>query len=132
MSKEAQPPDKPSASEPSPPYTLPKKVGILYSDVKREYFPTEEQFITEKSAKSDAEAIAEYLIKLGVKAELYPGNPKALEKLRQDKPNMVINLAASVRGQEFLAATIPATLELFEIPYPGAGMLGESLAYNKF
>jgi hypothetical protein len=30
---------------------LPKKVAILYSDVKREYFPTEAHYITEKDAQ---------------------------------------------------------------------------------
>ena len=42
-------------------HSLPKRVGIIYSDVKREYFPTEVQYITEKTALPDAEKIAQYL-----------------------------------------------------------------------
>jgi D-alanine-D-alanine ligase len=41
-------------------------------------------------------------------------------------------LVGSVKGFEFLASAIPAVLELLEIPYTGASILGESLSYNKF
>ncbi len=132
MKEESKPLDKPLQLDSGQHYILPKKVAILFSEVKREYFPTEEQYITEKDAQYDAEVIAEYLIKMGVSTKLYPGTPDALEKVRSDKPDMVLNLVASVRGQEFLAATIPAALEFMGIPYTGAGILGESLAYNKF
>lgn len=45
---------------------------------------------------------------------------------------MVLNLTGSVKGNEYLASTIPGVLELLDIPYTGAGILGESLSYNKF
>ena len=111
---------------------LPKKVGIIYSDVKREYFPTEAQYITEKEALHDAQVIATYLEKLEIKPNLYPGNEELSEKLRKDKPDVVMNLVGSVKGNEYLAYTIPGVLEILDIPYTGAGILGESLAYNKF
>lgn len=111
---------------------LPKTVGLVYSDVKREYFPTKEQYLTEKDAFRDAKIIASYLEKMGVKPLFYPGNQQIAKKLLIEKPQMVINLVGSVRGNEYLASTIPATLELLEIPYTGAGILGESLSYNKF
>ncbi len=113
-------------------YPLPKKAGIIYSDVKREYFPTEVQYLTEKEALKEAKIIASYLEKMNIKPLLYPGNANLPEKLRHDKPEVVLNLVGSVRGQEYLASTIPAVLELLEIPYTGAGILGESLSYNKF
>lgn len=111
---------------------LPRTVGLIFSDVKREYFPTEEQYLTEKDALRDAKIIASYLEKMGVTPLFYPGNPQIARKLLAEKPDMVINLVGSVRGNEYLASTIPATLELLEIPYTGAGILGESLSYNKF
>lgn len=122
---------KPNKDKP-PQYPLPKKVAILYSDVKREYFPTEEQFITEKEAKEEAQVVANYLEKMGVSAQLFPGNPDVVQSLRKSKPDMVINMVSSIRGQEFLSASIPGTLELLEIPYTGAGILAESIVYNKF
>lgn len=111
---------------------LPKKVAILYSDVKREYFPTEIQYITEKDAYRDALVIAKYLNKLKIKTFLFPANESLPENLKRTKPNVALNLVGSVRGNEYLASTIPALLELLEIPYTGAGILGESLSYNKF
>jgi len=111
---------------------LPKTVAIIHSDVKREYFPTEAQYITEKDAAKDAKIISKYLEKLGVKVKLYPANELLPEKLRKDKPEMVLNLTGSVKGNEYLSSTIPGVLEILDIPYTGAGILGESLAYNKF
>lgn len=111
---------------------LPKKIGIIYSDVKRSYFPTLAQYLTEKDAFYEAEVIAKYLKKLGPRIFFYPGKADLAEKLRHDKPYVVLNLVGSVKGNEYLAASIPGILELLEIPYTGAGILGESLSYNKF
>ena len=113
-------------------YDLPKKVGIIYSDAKREYFPTEEQYITEKDAEKDSKVIAKYLEKMGIKVRLYPGNTDLPEFLRNDPPDMVINLVDSVKGYEALSSAIPGVLELLEIPYTGADILGCSLTFNKF
>lgn len=116
-------------------FNLSKKVksaGIVYSDAKREYFPTEVQYLTEKGAKEDAEVIAKYFRKLGIKPKLYPANDSLAQKLHRDKPGLVLNLVGSVKGKEFLAASIPGILEVLDLPYTGAGILGESIAYNKF
>ena len=122
--------DQQTSSEVS--LSLPKKVGLIYSEVKREYFPTEVQYLTEKDALDDAQIIAKYLEAMGIKAFLYPGDPQLPERLRRHKPDLAINLVGSVKGNEYLASTIPAVLELLEIPYTGTGILGESLSYNKF
>jgi D-alanine-D-alanine ligase len=111
---------------------LPASVGILYSDVQREYFPTEAQYITEQDAEADARLIGEYLAALGTTISLYPGDAELPERLRRDAPDMVINLVDSVKGVESLAAAIPGILELLDIPYTGADMLGMSLDTNKF
>ncbi|OGK23778.1 hypothetical protein A3D76_04175 [Candidatus Roizmanbacteria bacterium RIFCSPHIGHO2_02_FULL_37_9b] len=110
----------------------PKTAAIVYSDVKRRYFPTEEQYLTEKDAVKDAKVIAKYFVKLGIKPMLYPANSVLPKKLKKDKPDMVLNLVGSVKGEEYLAASIPGVMELLEIPYTGTGILGESLSYNKF
>jgi D-alanine-D-alanine ligase len=111
---------------------LPKKVGITYSDVRRDDFPTEAQFITEKDAEQDARLIGDYLEKMGIAVCLQPGNADLPERLNHSRPDMVINLVDSVKGQESLAATIPGVLELLDLPYTGAGVLGLSLDTNKF
>lgn len=111
---------------------LPKHVGIIYSDVKREYFPTEEQYLTEKDAEHDAKLIGTYLDRMGIDFTLYPADEALVENLRKKKPEMVFNLVDSVKGNEYLSSSIPGVLELVDIPYTGAGILGLSLTYNKF
>jgi len=113
-------------------HEFPKKVAILYSDVKRDYFPTNEAYITEKDSHKNAEIIKNYLTKLGIETDLIPGNLKLPHVLYKSKPELVINLVDSVKGSEFLSSSIPGVLELLEIPYTGAGILGLSLCENKF
>jgi len=110
----------------------PRKVGIVYSHVQREDFPTEAQYITEKDAAHDAHLVGEYLGAMGVQVELYPGDAALAERLQRDQPEMVFNLVDSVKGKEDLAAAIPGVLELLGIPYTGASMLGMALDTNKF
>jgi D-alanine-D-alanine ligase len=111
---------------------MPKTVGIIYSEVRREYFPTETQYLTEKNAEHEAQVIGSYLEKMNIGVHYYPGTPNLVIRLAEDNPDMVINLAGSIIGQEYLSSTIPGILESLEIPYTGAGILGESLTYNKF
>ena len=111
---------------------LPHSVGVVYSDVKREYFPTEAQYLTEKQAKADAQVIASCLQKMGIVAHLFPANSDLPQALKKTRPDMVLNLTGSVKGNESLASTVPALMELLDLPYTGAGILGESLSYNKF
>lgn len=110
----------------------PKSIAILYSEAKREYFPTEEQYLTEAQGYHDAKIIAKYIQKMGIKTYLFPGNEKLAFNLKKYKPQMAINLVDSVRGSEPLQATIPSLLELMQIPYTGAGIFGATLVCNKF
>ncbi|HSX39126.1 MAG TPA: hypothetical protein VLI92_00865 [Candidatus Saccharimonadales bacterium] len=111
---------------------LPKKVAILYSEVKREYFPTEDQYKSEVGVIDEAKAVAGYLNKMGIETLVAPGNYELSKFLEQNRPDMVFNLVQSVRGHEELEPTIAAMLELMEIPYTGTGMLGLSITHNKY
>lgn len=113
-------------------YTLPKKIAILYSEVKREYFPTEVQYITEKDAEHDAKVVSEYINRLNIETRLFSGNDTLPLELKHYQPDIVLNLVDSVKGLEHLASTVPALLELLEISYTGAGILGSALCFNKF
>jgi D-alanine-D-alanine ligase len=115
-----------------PAFEMPRTISIVYSDVQREYFPTESLYITEKDAEKDARIIAGYLEKLGMTVLLHPGNAELPEWLRRNNPAMVINLVDSIKGAESLASAIPGVLELLDIPYTGADVLGMSLDTNKF
>ena len=113
-------------------FELPRKVGIIFSDVRRDYFPTEAQYITEKGADKDAALIGRYLETLGITVFLYPGNAWLPARLCRDMPELVINLVDSVKGDESLSSAIPGVLELLGLPYTGADILGLSLDTNKF
>lgn len=113
-------------------FELPKKVGIIYSDAKREYFPTEEQYITEKDAEVDAKRIAKYMVRMGIEVFLYPGNSSIFNNIKRDKPDIIINLVDSVKGSESLSASFPGVLEVIGIPYTGADMLGMNIGGSKF
>lgn len=110
----------------------PVRVGVVYSAVRREDFPTEAQYITEQGAEQDAHLIGEYLGAFGLDVRLYPGDEALAQRLLQDRPDMLLNLVDSVKGKENLAAAIPGVLELLDIPYTGADMLGMALDSNKF
>jgi len=111
---------------------LPKKIAVLYSDVKRSYFPTESQYITEKDAEEDAKIIAKYINELGIETHLLSGNGDLPFYLRQINPDIAINLVDSFKGFENLSSSILGVLEILEIPYTGADILGMSLDTNKF
>ncbi len=110
----------------------PKSIGILYSEAKREYFPSDEQYITEASVVEDAKVVSTYLQRMGFLVKLYPGNNDLSKMLHEDGPDIVFNMVDSIRGREELSPTIPAILDLMEIPYTGTGMLGLAINTNKY
>lgn len=109
-----------------------KKVAVVYSHVKREFFPTEEQYVTEKDAKTDAMFIGKEIEKLGLECALISANEFFVEKLNNKKPEMVFNLVDSIKGFEYLSSTIPGILDMLNIPFTGSGLLALALCYNKF
>ena len=111
---------------------LPKHIAILYSEAKREYFPTEQQYISEVEVEGRSKLIASYLEKMGISVTLIPGNDTLSEALKKAQPDFVLNLVDSVYGKEYLSASIPGTLELLQIPYTGTGMLGQAINSNKY
>jgi D-alanine-D-alanine ligase len=111
---------------------LPKTVAVVYSDVRREYFATEDAFKTEKDAKVYAEFIASIVEKLGIKTKLYPGNTKIIDAIKKDKPDLIINMVDTVKGSDARSSTIPSLLDFLEIPYVGSDALSFSISTNKY
>ncbi|HAZ29926.1 TPA: hypothetical protein DCY43_04300 [candidate division WWE3 bacterium] len=108
------------------------RAAIIYSYAERGFFPTEELYITEKNARDDAVCIARELEKMGVQATLIPSNDSIIDELGKTKPEIVFNLVDSIKGNEYLSATIPGILDMLDIPFTGAGLLGLAICYNKF
>jgi D-alanine-D-alanine ligase len=110
---------------------LPKKVAILYTEEKRENFYSDEQFCTVDGSQQEAKDFDHYFKKMGIKTCYIPGNASMARKLQKEKPDMAINLVTTVKGYDYLGATVPSTLELLEIPYTGASILGFAIGCNK-
>lgn len=111
---------------------LPKKIAILYTDAKRQYCSTDEEFQTIDGSYEEALLFEPYFQKLGVKTVYIKADVNMTKKLQREKPDMALNLVTTVKGYDYLGATVPATLELLEIPYTGTNILGFSLGCNKY
>lgn len=108
-----------------------KLVGIAYSKAEREYFPTEEAYISEKEVFDRAKLLQKILKEMGFEAKLYPGDETLMFKIQEDRPDLLVNLVDSVRGAEFLSTCIPAVLDLVQVPYTGSGMYCTTVTNNK-
>ena len=99
-------------------------VAVAYSHVEREMFPTEEAYIAEVEVVERAQQVTAELEKLGIPAKSYPANQYLIPTLLVDDPDVVLNLVDTLRGKDVLSTSVPAALELVNIPYTGAGMQG--------
>ena len=106
-------------------------VAVAYSHVEREWFPTEDSYTAEVEVEDRASEVLETLAKLGIEAKGYKGDPYFLTNLLVDKPDVVINLVDTLRGKDRLQTSVPAALELSNIPYTGAGMEGMIIGNNR-
>lgn len=109
-----------------------KLIIILYSEAKKEYFPTHEAYLTEVGVFPRSKIIKERIEKLGYKVILLPGNFNSIKKINNLKPFMAFNLVDSIRGDESLTPLIPSSLELLSIPYTGAGVTGLAINADKY
>lgn len=109
-----------------------KILVILYSEAKREYFKSFEQFKTEEEVFIRSKIVASRLDKVGFKTILLPGNLDSILSLKKIKPVAVLNLVDSVEGREDRIAFIPALLDLAKVPYTGTGFLGLTINSDKF
>jgi D-alanine-D-alanine ligase len=108
-----------------------KLVAVAYSHVEREFFPTEEAYEAEKEVEDRAAQVIAEIEALGIKAKGYQGNQYLLNNLQIDDPDMVLNLVDTLRGEDALSTSVPAALELSQIPYTGAQMQGMVIGNNR-
>jgi D-alanine-D-alanine ligase len=101
-----------------------KLVAVAYSNIEREWFPTEEAYHAELEVENRALEVIAELNKLGIPAKGYPGDPYFMTNLLVDHPDLVLNLVDTLRGRDALQTSVPAALELANTPYTGAGLTG--------
>lgn len=106
-------------------------VAVAYSHVEREWFATQSAYEAEIEVEERAAQVVEEVKKLGVDAKGYPGDRYFLTNLLVDKPDMVLNLVDTLRGKDKLQTSVPAALELSNIPYTGAEMDGMVIGNNR-
>jgi D-alanine-D-alanine ligase len=108
-----------------------KLVAVAYSHIEREDFPTEGAYEAEVEVEQRAADVIETIVKMGIEVKGYPGDQYFLTNLLVDKPDVVINLVDTLRGKDRLQTSVPASLELSNIPYTGAGMEGLIIGNNR-
>lgn len=108
-----------------------KLVVVAYSHVEKEWFPTKEAYEAEVEVEGRANQVLDLLKKLGIPAKGHPGNQYFLTNLLVDQPDLVINLVDTLKGKDRLQTSVPAALELSNIPYTGAGMEGLVIGNNR-
>jgi D-alanine-D-alanine ligase len=101
-----------------------KLVAVAYSYVEREMFPTEDAYKAEVEVEERAQEVIKEVEKLGISAKGYAANQYLIANLQIDDPDFVVNLVDTLKGQDLLQTSVPAALELANIPYTGAGMQG--------
>jgi len=101
-----------------------KLIIVAYSHVEREMFPTKDSYEAEVEVEERAEEVAEEVKKLGIETKTLPGNQYFLTNLLVDQPDLVVNLVDTLRGKDTLQTSVPAALELSNVPYTGSGMEG--------
>lgn len=106
-------------------------VAVAHSNVAREMFATKEAYEAEYEVIARAAEVLKEIQKLGINGKLYPGDQYLLTNLLIDKPNFVLNLVDTLKGKDSLQTSVPAALELSNIPYTGAGMEGLVLGNNR-
>ena len=108
-----------------------KLVAVAYSHVNREDFATEGAYEAELEVEDRAEEVIAEVAKLGIPVKGYAADQYFLTNILVDKPDLVLNLVDTVKGQDKLQPAIPGALELSDVPYTGAGMRGLVVGNNR-
>lgn len=106
-------------------------IVVAYSSVQREHFATKSAYEAEVEVEERAIEVSEEVRKLGIQVRTLPGDQYFYTNLLVDKPDLVVNLVDTLKGRDQLQPSVPAALELANIPYTGAGMEGLIIGNNR-
>jgi len=106
-------------------------VVVAYSSIEREHFATKSAYEAEVEVEERAIEVSEEIRKLGISVRTLPGDQYFYTNLLVDKPDLVVNLVDTLKGRDQLQPSVPAALELANIPYTGAGMEGLIIGNNR-
>ncbi|HUC94661.1 MAG TPA: hypothetical protein VMR19_01495 [Candidatus Saccharimonadales bacterium] len=106
-------------------------VVVAYSSIQREHFATKSAYEAEIEVEERAIEVSEAIRKLGIQVRTLPGDQYFYTNLLVDRPDLVVNLVDTLKGRDQLQPSVPAALELANIPYTGAGMEGLIIGNNR-
>jgi len=99
--------------------------------VDRDDYPTQGAYEAEKEVEDRAEEVIAEVVKLGIPVKGYAADQYFFTNILVDKPDLVLNLVDTVRGKDRLQPAIPGALELSQVQYTGAGMMGLVVGNNR-
>jgi D-alanine-D-alanine ligase len=108
------------------------KIGITYN-LRKDFSPSGKQpvdALEEFDSEETIDAIRDVLEREGHQVFKLGGDTRLLDRLRQDPPDIVFNIAEGTGGRN-REAHIPALLEFLNIPYTGSDPLTLSLTLDK-
>lgn len=106
-------------------------VAVAYSHVDRADFATEGAYEAELEVEERAEEVIAEVAKLGIPVKGYAADQYFFTNILVDKPDLVLNLVDTLKGQDGLQPAIPGALELSGMQYTGAGMRGLVLGNDR-
>lgn len=107
------------------------RVAILYSQVERILEGKPDELIAEQDILKTVEGVGQILEELGHSVIKIKFDKNIYPQIRKEKPDIVFNLCDSFEGPNILEASIPAILEILDVPYTGSGVFALSLCLNK-
>ncbi len=109
-----------------------KHIVIVHTDVKPEYFPSQDAYMSELECIPRSQTVKAEIEKLGIQCTVITADSKLSDKLLELKPDLCINFTDTIRGYSAPAAGVPAIFEIHNIPYVGANTLCLSINNNKY
>jgi D-alanine-D-alanine ligase len=106
-------------------------VAVAYSHVDRANFATEGAYIAEVEVEERAHDIRALIETMKIPVKEYAADRYFFTNILVDKPDLVLNLVDTVRGRDALQPAIPGALELSDIQYTGAGLVGLVVGNNR-
>lgn len=106
-------------------------VAVAYSHVDRADYATQGAYEAELEVEERAEEVIAEVAKLGIPVKGYAADQYFFTNILVDKPDLVLNLVDTLKGEDGLQPAIPGALELSGMQYTGAGMRGLVLGNDR-
>lgn len=108
-----------------------RRIAIVYSNVLRENYRTEQEFLSDHDVVERATEIQKLLEANGFTVELFPWANNAGAKVKKFSADVILNLIETVEGDVLKSHVAYAEVEALNIPFTGCDALAQELNYYK-